>query len=500
MSRKAWLAGILAALAAGGLGYVAGQDGSPVPALVQQARTGFAHWLPGAKPASTMPVPASNKVTGPVIYYQDPDGKPSYSSEPKRTVDGREYRAVRASEDLRFEEPDEQEGMSDAGHGDMAMGRQAAAGTASRKVRFYRNPMGLPDTSPVPKKDSMGMEYLPVYEDEAGDEGVVRISPGRIQRTGVRSETVGRRVVSRPVRVPGTLQSDDRRITVVSTRSDAFVDHVENVTVGDVVRQGQPLVEVYSPEINAAAAQLIANPGFDGSRRRLQNLNVPAEVIAEMERTRKVPAAIMWSSPRDGVVLERGAIEGMRAPAGMVLFRIADLSLMWLMADVPEHDLGSVRVGQAVTVRARALSGRTFTGKVDVIYPQLNRETRTVRLRIALANPDAVLLADMYADVEIATGRPEPVVAVPDDAVIDTGDRQVVLLDKGEGRFEPRPVKVGARGGGYVEIRDGVEAGERVVTSANFLIDAESNLKAALQGLAAAPPTRPQAAVEGTPR
>ena len=471
-----------------------------MPALVQQARTGFAHWLPGARTGSQMPAPVASKATGPVIYYQDPDGKPEYASEPKRTADGRDYRAVRASEDLRFDEPDEAEAMSDAGHGDMAMGRQAA-GTASRKVRFYRNPMGLPDTSPVPKKDSMGMEYLPVYEDEAGDEGTVRISPGRIQRTGVRSEAVERRVVSRPVRVPGTLQPDDRRITVVSTRSDAFVDRVENVTVGDVVRQGQPLVAVYSPEINAAAAQLIANPGFDGSRRRLQNLNVPAEVIAEMERTRKVPAAIMWSSPRDGVVLERGAIEGMKAPAGMVLFKIADLSRMWLMADVPEHDLGSVRVGQAVTVRVRALPGRTFTGTVDVIYPQLNRETRTARVRIAMANPESVLLADMYADVEIATGQPEPVVAVPDDAVIDTGETQVVLLDKGEGRFEPRAVKVGARGGGYVEIQDGVQAGEQVVTSANFLIDAESNLKAALQGLSAAtPPTGPQASVEGTPR
>ncbi|GJD94494.1 efflux RND transporter periplasmic adaptor subunit [Methylobacterium iners] len=488
MTRSAWLAGTLAALATGGTGYWAGQHGDAVPALVERARTEFAHWMPDRRAA---PVPATPEATGPIVYYRHPDGLPDYAAEPKRTPDGREYRAVRASEDVRFDD--------DAAVAGSAQAPAVAAGGA-RRVRFYRNPMGLPDTSPVPKKDSMGMEYLPVYEDEAGDESTVRIPPGKVQRTGVRSETVERRVVSRPVRVPGTLQPDERRITVVSTRSDAFVDRVENVTVGDVVRRGQPLVEVYSPEINAAAAQLIANPGFDGSRRRLENLNVPAEAIAEMERTRKVPAAIMWSSPRDGVVLERGAIEGMKAPAGMVLFRIADLSRMWLLADVPEHDLGGVRVGQAVTVRARALPGRTFAGKVDVIYPQLNRETRTARVRVALANPDSVLLADMYADVEIATGRPEPVVAVPDDAVIDTGDRQVVLLDKGEGRFEPRPVKLGVRGGGHVEIRDGVEAGERVVTSANFLIDAESNLKAALQGLSAAPPTGPQAAVEGAPR
>jgi Cu(I)/Ag(I) efflux system membrane fusion protein len=496
VSRSAWLAGTLAAVAAGGIGHWAGRHGDAMPALVERARTGFAHWMPDRTTAAASAAP---KGTGAVIYYRHPDGAPDYSAEPTRTPDGRDYLAVHASDDVRFDGDEPDAGAKQASV-------EAADGT--RRVRFYRHPMGLPDTSPVPKKDSMGMDYLPVYEDEAGDVGVVRISPGRIQRTGVRSEPAERRVVSRPVRVPGTLQPDDRRITLVATRSDAFVDHVENVTVGDAVRRGQRLVEVYSPEINAAAAQLVANPGFDGSRRRLRNLNVPTEAIDEMERTRKVPPAIMWSSPRDGVVLERGAIEGMKAPAGMVLFRIADLSRMWLMADVPEHDLGSVNVGQAVTVRPRALPGRTFSGKVDVIYPQLNRETRTARLRIELANPDSVLLADMYADVEIVTGRPEPVVAVPDDAVIDTGEKQVVLLDKGEGRFEPRAVKIGARGGGYVEIRDGVEAGEQVVTSANFLIDAESNLKAALQGLTAAPSAGPQAApsagpqaaVEGTAR
>ncbi len=220
------------------------------------------------------------------------------------------------------------------------------AQTGGKKVLYYRNPMGLPDTSPTPKKDSMGMDYIPVYEGEADDGNTVTISPGKVQRTGVRTETVERRVVSRPVRVPGTVTLDERRVTIVATRSDAYVDHVENVTTGDRVRKGEPLVDVYSPEINAAAAQLIANPGFDGSRRRLQNLNVPAEVIAEMERTRKVPMAITWSSPRDGVVLERKAIEGMKAAAGDTLFRIGDISLMWVLADVPEYDLGSLNVGQ----------------------------------------------------------------------------------------------------------------------------------------------------------
>ncbi len=282
------------------------------------------------------------------------------------------------------------------------------------------------------------MDYIPVYagEDEGGN--VVTVSPGKVQRTGVRTEVVDRRVVAQPVRVPGTVALDERRVTVIATRSDAYVDHVENVTTGDRVRKGQALVHVYSPEINAAAAQLIANPGFDGARRRLQNLNVSEAVIDEMERTRKVPMAITWSSPRDGLVLQRTAVEGMKAAAGDTLFRIGDISTMWVLADVPERDLAAVRVGQPVTVRLRSAPGKTFSGKVAVIYPQVNADTRATRVRIELPNPDGSLLPDMYAEVQIDTGDAKPVVAVPDDAVIDTGERQVVLLDRARADSSPR--------------------------------------------------------------
>ncbi|MDV2986619.1 efflux RND transporter periplasmic adaptor subunit [Methylorubrum rhodesianum] len=463
------LVGVLA------LGLKAGEAGWPLP-----------DWLPVSVSTLLVRDEAGSPPDAPVLYYRDPD-KAHYALAPAKTPDGRDYRPVRVGEDVDFEPKlaggsGSQTGMAQAG---------------DKKVLYYRNPMGLPDTSPVPKKDSMGMDYIPVYEGEAEDGNTVRISPGKVQRTGVRTETVERRVVARAVRVPGTVTLDERRVTVVATRSDAYVDHVENVTTGDRVRKGQPLVDVYSPEINAAAAQLIANPGFDGSRRRLQNLNVPAEVIAEMERTRKVPMAITWSSPRDGVILQRTAIEGMKAAAGETLFRIGDISVMWVLADVPEYDLGSVKVGQPAAVHVRSLPGRAFTGKVGLIYPQVNAQTRTTRVRIELPNPDGTLLPDMYADVEIGTGATKPVIAVPNDAVIDTGARQVVLTDKGEGRFEPREVKVGARGAGYTEIREGVRAGEQVVTSANFLIDAESNLKAALQSMAAPKAsTEPQAQAE----
>ena len=516
MSRSAWLAGALATLAAGSVGYWAGHDGPAVSdlagraegslptALVERARNGLARRMPSAPgPAAAKPAAPS----GPVVYYQDPDGKPVYSLAPMVTGDGREFRAVHASEDVRFDAGDDgatamPAGMAahDIGGHEMGKGGMAAGaaepGPGNRRVLYYRNPMGLPDTSPTPKKDSMGMDYIPVYAGEDADGNTVTVSPGKVQRTGVRTEVVDRRVVPQPVRVPGTVTLDERRVTVIATRSDAYVDHVESVTTGDRVRKGQALVHVYSPEINAAAAQLVANPGFDGARRRLQNLNVSEAVIDEMERTRKVPMAVTWSSPRDGLVLQRTAIEGMKAAAGDTLFRIGDISTMWVLADVPERDLAAVRVGQAVSVRLRSSPGRTLAGKVAVIYPQVNPDTRATRVRIELPNPDGALLPDMYADVEIATGDAEPVVVVSNDAVIDTGERQVVLLDRGEGRFEPKEVKVGVRGEGYTEIRDGVAVGDRVVTAANFLIDAESNLKAALQSLAASKDDR-QAANAG---
>ncbi|NNM73888.1 efflux RND transporter periplasmic adaptor subunit [Enterovirga aerilata] len=473
MSRTAILAATLVALAAGGGGYLAGREEARLPDLVETARASFQQWTGGARPQEATAAAA----TGPVVYYRDPDGKPAYSQEPRSTPDGRAFVAVRASEDVSFDDEPEPEPASNASTDNPA---------GARRVLYYRNPMGLPDTSPVPKKDSMGMDYIPVYEGEAEEGNVVKVSPGKLQRTGVRSEPVEQRVVSRPVRVPGTVQLDERRVTVVATRSEAFIDKVEGVTTGDRVRKGQPLVSVYSPEINAAGAQLISNPGFEGSRRRLENLNVPPEAIAEMERTRRVPMAVTWSAPRDGVVLERNAVEGMRAGPGDTLFRIADISTLWVLADVPEYDLSSVRTGQPVSVRVRSAPGRSFVGKVALIYPQVSKETRTTRVRIELPNPEALLLPDMYADVEIATGAGQPVVAVPEDALIDTGARQVVLLDRGEGRFEPRQVKVGTRGNGFVEIREGVEPGDRVVTAANFLIDAESNLKAALQAMASA--------------
>lgn len=376
--------------------------------------------------------------------------------------------------------------------------QQAAAGSstapAERKIKYYRNPMGLSDISTTPKKDSMGMDYIPVYEDDDNDEGVIKLSPGRIQRSGVKSEAAAMRVIRSTVRAPGTIQLDERRVSVIAMRAESYVQRVADVTTGAHVVKGQPLMEIYSPAISSAAAEYISTlnskftggegPYGKGSRQRLMNLDVPEAAIVAIEKSRNVPIGIEWRSPRDGIILERNVTEGMRAQSGDVLFRIADHSVLWAIIDVAERDLGALSVGQPVVVRARSFPGREFSGKINVIYPQITKETRTARVRVELSNPDLLLIHDMYVDAEIETGSAESVLAIPESAVLDSGSRQAVLVDKGEGRFEPREVKLGHRGEGHVEVREGLAEDDPVVTSANFLIDAESNLKAALKGFA----------------
>jgi membrane fusion protein, copper/silver efflux system len=422
--------------------------------------------------------PAAAQKPGDPIYFRDPDGRPFYSSTARKTPDGRDYRAVPASEEANSDQSPVMPGASSA--------------PAERKIKYYRNPMGLADTSPSPKKDSMGMDYIAVYEGDDGDNGTVRLSPGKIQRTGVQSEPAILRIIHTSIRAPGTIQLDERRISVISMRSESWVQKVTDVTTGTTVSKGQPLMEIYSPAVSSAAAEYIATIDSKatggagiyrpGSRQRLMNLDVPDAAIVAMEKSHTVPIAIEWSAPRDGIVLERNAVEGMRAQPGSVLFRVADTSVVWAMVDVAERDLGAIAVGQPVAIKARSFAGRIFQGKISVIYPQVNRETRTARVRIELPNADLALLPDMYVDAEINTGSPEPVLSIPDSAVLDTGSKQAVLVDKGQGRFEPRDVKLGQRGAGYVEVREGVSSGEPVVVSANFLIDAESNLGAALKG------------------
>ena len=459
MSTPHWIGGTLAAvvlLAGGG---------------------GAGYWYALSERSRSMPSRA-------VAYYQDPTGKSDFSPTPKKNAEGRDYVPVyEDAEDTTASQPS-----------------RAATANGERKILYYRNPMGLPDTSPTPKKDSMGMAYLPVYADAAGDDaGTVSISPGKIQNLGVRTEVVTMRVVARTVRAVGTVQFDERHLAVVNAKFEGWIEKLNVSTTGQAVRRGEPLLEVYSPDLVAAeqeyliardtmmhmsSADASARAGAvslrDAALTRLRNWDIPASEVDQLARTGKVTRTLTLRAPSDGVVIEKLAVAGMRFTPGDTLFRIADLSRMWLIADVFEQDLASVRLGAPARVTVAAYPGQIFTGTVAFIYPSVTRETRTARIRIELPNPGALLKSDMYGQVEIDADA-APVVAVPLEAVIDGGTTQTVLIEQGEGRYQPRKVKLGQHGDGHVEVIEGVKTGERVVVGANFLIDAESNLRAALQ-------------------
>jgi len=378
------------------------------------------------------------------------------------------------------------------------------AASEKRKIKYYRNPMGAPDTSPVAKKDSMGMDYIPVYEEEDVADNTIKISPAKVQRAGVETVVVIKRRLTRTVQAPGVVQLDERRIAVIAPRFDGYVESVGPVTTGTHVRKGDLLAKVFGQEVLNEAARLLVEQssaatrddeatsplrakaiGMIGATRRLKNLGVPEEFMDEVKRDRRVPDTFVYRAPIDGDIIERNWSDGQGFKAGDVGFRIADHSVVWMMANVAEGDIDAVEPGQPVTVTTRAHPGRTFEGKVALIYPHLMKETRTVEVRIEMPNPDRALLPDMYGDVRIETGDGASELIVPSSAVIDSGKRQIVLLDLGEGRYEPRQVELGRKGDGKTAILSGVAEGDRVVANGNFLIDAESNLQSALESFGA---------------
>ena len=374
-----------------------------------------------------------------------------------------------------------------------------------RKVLYYRNPMGLPDTSPVPKKDQMGMDYIAVYEGEDKDPvGTVRVSADRIQTLGVRVEPVSKRSLARVVRAVGTIEINERGQHTVAPKFEGWIEKLHVNTTGQAVSRGQPLAEVYSPELLSAqreyliaynATSSLSGAGSDAQAgvkqlataalERLRNWDISEQQLERLRAGGEPRRTLTLTAPASGVIVKDPPVAGMRFMPGEALFRIADLSRVWLIGDVFEQDLALVRVGTRGAITVSAYPDKHFPGQVTFIYPTLNSVTRTARVRIELANPQGQLKPGMYGTVQIEAGPKREVLTVPDSAVIDSGTRQVVLVALGEGRFEPRDVKVGSRGDGFVEILSGVNDGDSVVTRANFLIDSESNLKAALSGFTA---------------
>ena len=454
--------------------------------------SGTGYWL-GQRHAGLMPDLAAVAAPAPerkVLYYKDPMGKPEYSPTPKKDSMGMDYIPV-------YE--DEANGASPS-----TQDTSRSKPKGERKVLYYRNPMGLPDTSPVPKKDAMGMDYVPVYADEQADSGTVKISPAKVQMLGVQTAPAQRREIARTIRAVGTIQANERGLYVVNTKFDGWIEKLHVNATGEAVRRGQPLMEVYAPELVVAEQEYLlayrslrqmagASPDVlssarqlaEASLQRLKNWDISEDQIKRLQRDGTVVRTLTIHAPADGVVMEKTAIEGMRFMAGEPLYRIADLSTVWLIAEVFEQDLGSIRDGQEAKIAVNAYPGTTFTGKVDFVYPTVSRDTRTAKVRVIIPNPDLRLKVDMYANVELAAASGGgPVLAVPSSAVIDSGTKQVVLVERGEGTYEPREVKLGTRTESFDEVRDGLKLGERVVVSANFLIDAESNLRAALKAFA----------------
>jgi Cu(I)/Ag(I) efflux system membrane fusion protein len=318
----------------------------------------------------------------PPLYYQDPDANPFYAAGPKKTTDGRDYKPVFVDGTTAQAE---------------APPPPAKPTGGERRILYYRNPMGLPDTSPKPKKDSMGMDYLPVHADEdtQGDPpGTVRISPGRLQTLGVKTIAAEMRpAVARAVRATGVLQFDERRLATVTTKVPGRIEHLAVAATGDPVRRGQVLAEIYSPDMVASEEEYLVAARMGGaigtaSDQRLRALDIPAEEIARLRRTGRPARRIPVMASADGVVIDKPVQEGMRVDAGEALYRTADLSDVWLIAQVQEQDLGAIQPGERARATFVAFPGRTFEGKVDFIYPTLSVETRTARVRIVLPNPD----------------------------------------------------------------------------------------------------------------
>ena len=396
-----------------------------------------------------------------------------------------------------------------------------AAQPTKNRILYYRNPMGLPDTSPVPKKDQMGMDYVPVYEGEepVASSNAVKVSTDKLQKLGVRTETVALRELTRAVRAVGTLQANERSTYAISPKFEGWIERLYVNTTGEPVAKGQQLMEVYSPELVTAQQEyLIAWRGVDAVKegspeiragmqqmtasalQRLRNWDISEAEIDRLQKEGVARQTLALRSPVSGIVIEKSALKGMRFMPGEALYRVADLSSLWLLAEVFEQDLALVRIGQRARVTVNAFPGKVFNGKVTFIYPTLTPQTRTVKVRVELPNAGGQLKPEMYANVELDTALAQTrALAVADSAVIDSGTRQVVLVQRDAGQFEPRTVKLGVRGDGYVEVVEGVSAGETVVISANFLIDSESNLKAALAGFSTTATTAgpPAAAASG---
>jgi multidrug efflux pump subunit AcrA (membrane-fusion protein) len=379
-----------------------------------------------------------------------------------------------------------------------------AVASGPRRIVYYRNPMKPSVTSPVPTKDEMGMDYVPVYSDEGsavpqGDvPGLtsVRITPERIQMIGVRTARVERSSLGGELELVGFVTPDESRIKRIQIRVSGWIRQLYVNQTGAQVRAGQPLLSIYSPELFQTEQEFLIEQGAGdssgmghlgragGATQRLSLLGVPDQEIHRLEREGTATTQLTLSAPVDGTVLERGVVEGQYVGADTPLLTVADLSRVWVMADLYEMDFTRVRVGDRARFTADALINRPFDGRVQFIYPIVSNETRTLKARLVFDNADGMLRPGMYGRVKVS-GRASQALSVPSEAVVNTGEHSYVFIAHAGGRFEPRMVWTGLPEGDRIQVIKGVAEGDTVVSSASFLIDSESRLKAAVEGMGA---------------
>ena len=378
-----------------------------------------------------------------------------------------------------------------------------------RKILYWQDPMAPGQRFDKPGKSPfMDMQLAPVYADEATDDaGGVSISPRVQQNLGVRTAEVRRGKLARRIEAVGSVAYNERDVAVVQARSNGFLERLYVRAPLDAVRRGQPLAEVYVPDWVAAqeeylSARRISSADakvFDGlvdaARQRMRLAGMSEEQIRRVETSGAVQARMTLVAPIGGVVTELAAREGMTVMTGAPLFRINGLGTVWVNAEIPEALSADVRPGRAVEASATALPGSSFKGKVSAILPEVNAVTRTIKARVELANPGGRLVPGMFASVNFAPGESSETVIVPTEAVIATGKRSVVIVAEGDGKFTPVDVEPGAESEGDTEIRRGLQAGQKVVTSGQFLIDSEASLRgtARRMGSAKAAPDPAQA-------
>ena len=369
----------------------------------------------------------------------------------------------------------------------------ASAAPHPRIIKYYQSSMNPGEVSKTPGKDSMGMDLVPVYENENDAEAAANISvdQGTIQKMNLKTDIVRQGPVRREIRAVGTVAFNEEGLQDVTIKFEGWIEKLLVNTTWARVRAGDPLFEIYSPDLyNAQLNYLIAvrsegadsGPLTHAAYERLRLFDVPEAFIQELARSGEARRTYVFTAPADGVVMEKAAVQGMMVKPGERIFRLANLATVWVNAQIYEKDLAFVHTGQEAHVRSTFGGDHEITAKVDLLLPQIDPATRTAQARLVLPNPDLALKPGMFVDVRFESELKPSAVLVPDMAVLRSGEKTTVFIARPDGSFEPREVKLGAAtGDDAYEVLSGLTAGERIVTSGQFLLDSESQLREAIQ-------------------